>query len=428
MQGLGHAFHIVSKPQYQHLRISPSEKTPWIMTFDIRKPEAVRMVSTMIDELCETFPGELFAVDITEIDVEGLQAEGLSLDQVTDLVFAYVLQLNDTVRKHGRRLMVTQGPLDSQGHLSGLGPRLDALPKDIIIGSYYCAGGPYQPAWEKDFPRLQAAGIDFFAQAWIYSHLWLTPWVTRAAEFSDLEVSRGLQYGAIGSITCDWGDAGHFHFVGEEWLPYLYHGACAWTGAPLDRAYFRKAYARIMYGLDDDAAIRAMESASDVNAKPLRISDKEGAVTEVATNYFWEFVHDPFTHPDITRIADPAGAGQALLDAAKPALAVLTAELPKVRRNKDNLEQWAFGVRCYAALGMKLVALGHYNDESIPRNQVAKELEEVAVEFETLQNDFQRLWLAENRDNDGFRELVKRFTYTITPCREKAKRLLSPEE
>ena len=53
---------------------------------------------------------------------------------------------------------------------------------------------------------------------------------------------------------------------------------------------------------------------------------------------------------------------------------------------------------------------------------------EVAVEFETLQNDFQRLWLAENRDNDGFRELVKRFTYTITPCREKAKSLLSPEE
>ena len=426
MQGLGHAFQILSKPQYQHLRIGPCEKMPWIMTFDIRKPEAVRMIATMIDELCETFPGELFNVDITEIDIEGLQADGLPLDQVTDLVFGYVLKLNEAVKKHGRRLMITQGPLDSQGHLAGMGPKLDALPKDIIIGSYYCAGGPYQPAWEKDFPRLHEKGFDFFAQAWIYSHLWLTPWVNRAAEFSELEVSRGLKHGAIGSITSDWGDAGHFHFVGEEWLPYLYHGACAWTGAQMDRDYFRKAYARIIYGLKSDAVIRAIEAASDVNAKTIHVRDKDGKETDVATTYIWEFVHDPFTHPDITRIVDPASAGQAILDAAAPALATLSEEWPKATRNKDNIEQWLFGARCYAALGHKLIALGHYNDTNILRKQAANELEVVAQEFEALQTDFKRLWLAEDRDNDGFQELVKRFTYTIAPCREKVKELQSP--
>ena len=243
LQVLGHSYFILNKPQYQHLRIGPCEKMPWIMTFDIRKPAAVQMVTTMIGELCESFPGELFNVDITEVDIDGLQAAGLTLNQITDLVFNYVLQLNEAVKKHGRRLMITQGPLDSQGHLSGMGPKLDQLPKEIIIGSYYCAGGPYQPAYEKDFPRLQEKGIDFFAQAWINSHVWLTPWVNHAAEFSDLEVSRGVKYGAVGSITCDWGDAGHFHFVGEQWLPYLYHGACAWTGAQMDRDYFRQAYA-----------------------------------------------------------------------------------------------------------------------------------------------------------------------------------------
>ncbi|MDQ1255826.1 MAG: hypothetical protein QG656_420 [Candidatus Hydrogenedentes bacterium] len=426
LQGLGHSFHILSKPQYQHLRIGPCEKMPWIMTFDIRKPEAVQMVTTMIDELCETFPGELFNVDITEIDIEGLEAGGLPLDQVTDLVFGYVLQLNEAVKKHGRRLMITQGPLDSQGHLAGMGPKLDLLPKDIIIGSYYCAGGPYQPAWEKDFPRLREKGIDFFAQAWIYSHLWLTPWADRAVEFSDLEVSRGLEHGAIGSITCDWGDAGHFHFVGEEWLPYLYHGACAWTGAQLDRAYFRKAYAHIEYGLDTDAAILAIEAASGVNAKTVRVRDKDGKETDLATSYIWEFVHDPFTHPDITRIVDPTGVGQTLLDAVTPVIATLSEEWQKATRNKDNLEQWIFGARCYTALGHKLVALGHYNDTSIPRKQVGDELESVAQEFESLQADFKRLWLAEDRDNDGFQELVKRFTYTIAPCRAKAAELLSP--
>lgn len=425
LQGLGHAFHILSKPGYQHLRISPSEKAPWIMTFDIRKPDAVRMVTTMIDELCEVFPGELFNVDITEIDIDGLQAEGLSLEQVTDLVFGYVLQLNDAVRKHNRRLMIAQGPLDSQGHLSGMGPKLDLLPKEVIIGSYYCAGGPYQPAWEKDFPRIRQQGIDFFAQAWIYSHLWLTPWVKRAAEFSDLEVSRGLMDDAMGSITCDWGDAGHFHFVGQEWLPYLYHGACAWTGARADRDYFRKACARILYGLQEDTAIRAMESASDINARPIRVRNADGTETDISSSYIWEFVHDPFTHADITRIADPANVGQAILEAAAPAAEVLAGELKHARRNRDNLEQWLFGARCYVALGHKLLALSHYNDVAVSRKLAAEELEKVAAEFETLQGDFKRLWLAEDRENEGFRDLVKRFTYTIGPCRLKAEEIRS---
>ena len=56
----------------------------------------------------------------------------------------------------------------------------------------------------------------------------------------------------------------------------------------------------------------------------------------------------------------------------------------------------------------------------MPRAQAADELEAVAKEFEALRADFQRLWLAEDRDSAGFQELVKRFGATIIPCREKA--------
>ncbi|MHB8973267.1 MAG: hypothetical protein ACYC3X_04870 [Pirellulaceae bacterium] len=168
---------------------------------------------------------------------------------------------------------------------------------------------------------------------------------------------------------------------------------------------------------------RAIEAASDVNAKSIRVRDKDGKEVDASTSFIWEFVHDPFTHPDITRIVDPAGVGQMLVDAANPALAALTAEAPRAKRNQDNLEQYAFGVRCYLALGHKLLALGHYQDVTVPRTQAAEELEAVAKEFETLQADFQRLWLAEDRDNDGYRELVKPFSYTIAPCREKSRAL-----
>ena len=138
--------------------------------------------------------------------------------------------------------------------------------------------------------------------------------------------------------------------MGGEWLPYLYRGACAWKGAQLDRNYFRRAYARIFHGLKDDAAVRAIETASDISAKLIRVRDKNGKESDVSTSFIWEFVHDPFTHSDITRIVAPAQIGQMTPNAAVPALTTLAAEAPKATRNKDNLEQWVFGVRCMIAV------------------------------------------------------------------------------
>ena len=60
-------------------------------------------------------------------------------------------------------------------------------------------------------------------------------------DFSDIEISRGLQYGAVGSTTCDWGDDGHYHLPAVTWFPFVYHAASAWTGATLDRDYFKQA-------------------------------------------------------------------------------------------------------------------------------------------------------------------------------------------
>jgi hexosaminidase len=422
-QVLGHSYHILNKPQYQHLRIGPSEKMPWIMTFDIRKPEAVAFVHELVDELCQTFPGKLFNVDITEIDCDGMLEQGLTVEQLTDLVYNYVLELNKMVQPHGMRLMIAQGPLDSTGHLAGMGPKLDALPKDIIIGSYYCAGGPYKPAWEKDFPRLEEKGFDFFAQAWINSHIRLMPWVGNAADFSDAEVTCGLKHGAMGSITCDWGDAGNYHLTGQTWYPFLYHGASAWTGANVDKAYFDQAFTRLFYGLPDGSVAEAIQLAGNINGQMVKVKDENNQVVEVSTYHFWEFFGDPFTRPEIVRLADPATTGENILAPAQQAVALLETAVEKAARNRDNLEQLLFGARSYAAMGRKLVVLGHFQDQHYPRAKVADELEEVAAVYEELKAEFQRLWLAEDRENDNFHELAKRFDWTIVACKQKAAEL-----
>ena len=96
----------------------------------------------------------------------------------------------------------------------------------------------------------------------------------------------------------------------------------------------------------------------------------------------------------------------------------------RATRNRDNLEQLIFGARNYQAMGRKLVITGHSRDATYPRKQVAEELDELVKTYEGLRTDFSRLWLAEDRENDGYRELVARFDNTIVPCRQKAAELV----
>jgi hypothetical protein len=135
LQVLGHSYGILHLPQYQHLRISESKKAPWIMTFDIRKPEAISFVNDLVQEVCDAFPGTFLNVDITEIDIDGLRESGTTDEQTTELIYSYVLKLRDMVRPRGMRLMIAQAGVGEIGHLGGLGPKLDLLPKDVIIGS-----------------------------------------------------------------------------------------------------------------------------------------------------------------------------------------------------------------------------------------------------------------------------------------------------
>ncbi len=426
-QVLGHSFNILSKPQFQHLRVGPCEKQPWIMTFDVRKPEAVAFVNDMVDELCAAFPGEILNVDITEIDCDGMLAAGMSLEDVTNLVYEYVLKLNEMVQRHGMRLMIAQGPLDSTGHLAGMGPKLETLPKNIIVGSYYCAGGPYAPAWERDFPRLRAHGTDFFAQAWIGSQLRMIPSPQHAFDFSDAEVTRGLQHGAIGSITTDWGDDGHYHFAGQNWFTFLFHGACAWTGAGLDRDYFNEAYSRLIHGAKDGNIARAFALSGDISNQTVKTAQDDGTVADTPSTHFWEFFGDPFTHKSLTSMADPAAEGARILKQADEAVTLLQTAQSTAARNLDNLEQMLFGARNYQALGRKLVALAHFRDAAYARDVVATELEAVAAEYEGLKADFQRMWLAEDKQNAGFQVHLDRFDWTIASCRAQAAKLRAPK-
>lgn len=424
MQTFGHFYNIGLKPAYRKYMVPDGG------TVDIRKPEAVAFVLDLIDEICDAFPGKFLNVDITEINDAAFKDSGTTQEQLTDLTLQYATTMRNALAKRGTRLMIAQGPLAAEGSLTGLGSVVEKLPKDMIVTSYYTA--EFYASWGNDFPRLQKLGLDFFAQPWIDSHAHIMPYVGHAMDFSDITVSRGLQYGAMGSVTTDWGDDGHYHLPGMTWYPLLYHGASAWTGAKLDRDYFNKAFCRLLFGVNDDSVARAINLAGNINGQKLKLRNAAGGIDEPAYignstvgRYYYEFFGNPFADPKILDIVDPGEMGRRILDPALNAEALLKAAKPKATRNGDVVEQLLFAARNYEAMGRKLIARGRYLDAGVPRAQVAEELLQLASSYEGLKTQFSRLWLADCKDAGSYRGYLARYDNTIVPCREKARQLLT---
>ena len=424
MQTFGHFYNIGAKPAYKQYMVPDGG------TVDIRKPEAVAFVLDLIDEICDAFPGKFLNVDITEINDAAFKESGTTQQQLTELTLQYAVKMHDALAKRGMRLMVVQGPLAAEGSLTGLGSVVERLPKDIIIGSYYTA--EFYGGWDSDFVRLQKLGLEFLAQPWIDSHGHIMPYVGHAMDFSDIEISRGLQYGAAGSVTCDWGDDGHYDLPGMTWYPLLYHGASAWTGAKLDRDYFNKAFGKLVFGIGDDSVARAINLAGNINGQKLKLRNAAGGIDEPAYagnstfgRYYYEFFGDPFADPKILDIVEPGNMGRAILAPAQQAESLLAAARPKATRNKDVLEQLLFAARNYEAMGKKLIIRERVLDQSVPRSDVAEELLALASSYEGLRTEFSRLWLRDCKDAGSYRGYLQRFDNTIVPCRAKAKELMA---
>jgi hypothetical protein len=417
-QVLGHAGTILNNPKDVSMAVRPPKQT-WGETYDIRKPETVAFVLEMVRELQDTMPGKLFTVDLTESDIKGFNLTGTPTEKLTRLILDYAVKLQNVLNEKRTRLVIVQETLGAEGEL---GAYLGQLPKESIVGSYYAT--TIFNSWDKDFPLLKELKVDFFANPWIYSHIRLMPWAGGAADFSDAEVGKGLLYGAIGSTTCDWGDEGHFHFVGQEWCAVLYHGACAWTGANADRQYFNQSFSRLLYGVKDDSVARAIIQATSIYGKNIPYRDDSGKVIEgdPMNIYLWGFFNDPWANP-INTLVSPVAAGRLILDAEEPAFDLMQNAVLYAKRNQDNLEQLMFGIRNYQAMGKKFIASGHYLDAQIPRAKVAQELAEVINNYETSKGDYQRMWLAEDRDNSQYRSMIGWYDRTIVPCKQKIEEL-----
>ena len=252
----------------------------------------------LVKEICEAFPGKILNVDITEIDIEGLNASGTPTDQATELIYNYVLKLRDMIKPYGMRLMIAQGPLDSTGMLAGFGPVIDKLPKDILVSSYYTvAPGAYGTAWKEDFPRFKKYGIDFFSQPWIDSHIRIMPDTVHAAALSDAQVSKGVEFGAwearppTGETTATITSPGR-RGIRISTTARAPGPARRWIAATSTR----RSLACSTESRTTASPERSTWSAASTARRSRSFNEKK-EVWESPSYHYWEFWQDPFTAP-----------------------------------------------------------------------------------------------------------------------------------
>jgi hypothetical protein len=125
-------------------------------------------------EVCQAFPGKFINVDVTEIADYGFVQSGTKAEELPSLMLGYTTKLRDMVAKHHMRLMINQCRLDVGGHLNGVGPVLDKLPKDIVVASYYTAG--FYGGWEKESVFSPSLGsIPTVTSCPMWAMRWISP-------------------------------------------------------------------------------------------------------------------------------------------------------------------------------------------------------------------------------------------------------------
>jgi hypothetical protein len=74
-------------------------------------------------------------------------------------------------------------------------------------------------------------------------------------------------------------------------------------------------------------------------------------------------------------------------------------------------------------MGHKFIASAHCLDAQFPRAEAIQELAEVVKAYEESKAAYQRLWLAEDRDNSQYHTMISWYDRTLAPCRQKLEEL-----
>jgi len=328
------------------------------------------------------------------------QGRSRTMVQATGLATTYLRhigRLGELLRPLGKRPMIWG---DMVIKFPELTPKLK---HDVVVASWeYLAHDTFAP-WIKP---LQDAKVDFFVCPGAVNWNRVVPNLDQAIPAIRVFTREGQQAGALGQLDCTWADNGDALFA-LVWYPALYAADAAWHPGDCDPERFANAFDWALFRNPGDEMAQAVERMNHAHALISR-----GRPSDATLEVLWLNPARSNLDRQLDTMLDSVAVP--LRTSEEQALELIGRCRPRVARNADLLDVYAFAARRLHSIGtraitarrmreMYLQALAAQDDRA--RESRVVELMSGIIGLlgqgkenaALLEGEHERLWLAENR-------------------------------
>jgi hypothetical protein len=265
-QTLGHMRHILKLPRYS--RLAETDRRWTISPVD---PGTYELLGDLLDEYLPNFRSRWFNANCDEPYDLGRGRSGLRNEQLGPggVYLEHVERVQELARAHGKRTQIWGDVVHQHPE------RVRDLNRDLVLLDWWYEAN-------HDFDRVKVFaehGIAFVVCPGTSTWNSLFPRLANSVANITGYADAGRRHGALGLITTDWGDHGHYNSLGNSWFAYAWTAQQAWSGAAPPRA-FDRAFSRELFGDGSGEVARLYRALGELhdtgfggafNASPLQL-------------------------------------------------------------------------------------------------------------------------------------------------------------
>ncbi len=387
LQSFGHARNILFLPEYRHLA-----ETDLLWTLSPAFEETYKLLDDLYADFLPAFTSTTFNVDCDETWDLGQGASRAMAGEVGvgRVYLNHILRVRELAARYGRRIQIWGDILLHHPELIG------ELPEDVTLLDWH-----YDPADEYPSVRIfSQAGRRFWVCPGVGSWNSLFPRLYGANVNIRNLVRDGVAAGAEGVLNTDWGDFGHYQYLGLSWYGYLFGAVQSWSGGTTGDDEFNAAFGPLFFGPHHEEIMAALHRLARTNDLPgvyrpnisltaLALFDEPLAGSTVEGE-------DALPEETLTQMRVLAEEAANILDGIAPGHPreltlremASSARLTAYAARKTALSQ---GIR--RGLRDRSLSAEHLYDYIMALKRLDAELEELRAEFESL-------WLARARRSE----------------------------
>jgi hypothetical protein len=236
-QTLGHYENLLLQPQFIHLA-----EFPGAASLNVSCEATYEFLETVLSEIVPVFRSPYFHIGADESwDVgKGATRERAQKLGVGKVHVEHYKRVNEIVRRYGKTTMMYADIVLQHPEI------LEELPRDIVLFDWHYDPQLRYPSVEV----LRRAGFRFVVSPGIQNWAMIFPNLSSAmANILHLSL-RGLQAGAFGSLTSNWGDYGGANLRELNWFGYAWAAECAWNPQAASPSDFAQRFTRLAFGAE----------------------------------------------------------------------------------------------------------------------------------------------------------------------------------